>query len=84
LTRRRILSVTPTLEALMNAKEMAERISVLEARLTRVVDALVVLLESIQAGNHDVAAADVIEMLEDADGPRFKIDYKAKPPAVEN
>lgn len=68
----------------MNAKEMAARIDVLEARLARVVDALMVLLESIQAGNYDVAAADIIDMLEDATGPRFKIDYKTKPPAVEN
>jgi len=68
----------------MNAEEMAARIDVLEVRLARVVDALRVLLESIQAGNYDVAAADIIEMLEDAGGPRFKIDYKTKPPAVEN
>lgn len=63
---------------------MAARIEVLEARLTRVVDALIVLLESIQAGNHDVAAADIIAMLEDATGPRYNIDYKTKPRAVEN
>ena len=68
----------------MDAKEIAARIEVLEARLTRATDALIVLLESIQAGNYDVAAADVIAMLEDAGVPRYKIDYKTKPPTVEN
>lgn len=49
----------------MNIDEMAKRIELLEARLTQVVDALVVLVESIQEGTYDMAAADVIKMLED-------------------
>ena len=68
----------------MKTDEMAARIDVLEARLARVVDALIVLLESIQAGDYDVAAAGIIEMLEDAGGPRYKIDYKTKRPDVEH
>lgn len=49
----------------MNPDEAAARIEILEARLARVVDALIVLLESIQAGDYDVAAAEILEMLRD-------------------
>lgn len=49
----------------MNPDEAATRIEILETRLARVVDALIVLLESIQAGDYDVAAAEIIEMQRD-------------------